>query len=344
MNKQVQRVERKVNVRNTAKPAQVIEVYDEGKVRRTLGTFCCFAVNAFIIHGLTIALSSNMVLFFNLLSLVAIIYSVIRKDFSILFATFALVFVPFIIYASGVGAATWAALAAGLGTVFFAKNLTIADVSDSLGGFMALLGKETVKKRIIRLAKANLEADQLVDEDIREFRDVEEELKKFNKLLAKEKTGMKNAMNNVVTQIESLQTDHARVLVRAAALRNHLSTISISKIKLEVADLEKDLQKASDDVLMAQIKSTIEMKQNRMKEIEGLNTNLSRIKMQKVQMKEMFDGLLNRMNTLKLSDVTMMEASSDNMVKEVEQIRFGLADLENGLLEIEKQSKQAIAN
>lgn len=340
MKKQIQKVERKTSSQNT----QVVELYDESKVRRTMGTFCCFVVNASMMYGLKIVLSGNMVLFFNLLSLVAIVYSIIRKDFSILFTTFALVLIPFIVYANGLAVGTWIALLAGFFTVFYAKNLTLGDLTDQFGGTMALVSKETVKKRIIRLAKSNLEAQQLIDDDIKEFKDVEQELKKFNKLLAKEQGGMKNAMNNVVTQIETLQTDHARVLVRAAALRNHLSSISLTKIKLEISGLENELKKATDDVLMAQIKTTIEMKQNRIKEIEGLNTNLSRIKMQKIQMKEMFDGLLNRMNTLKLSDITVMEASSDNMVKEVEQIRFSLADLENGLLEIEKQSKQSIAN
>ncbi|MFA6749051.1 MAG: hypothetical protein WCS82_04135, partial [Candidatus Riflebacteria bacterium] len=71
-------------------------------------------------------------------------------------------------------------------------------------------------------------------------------------------------------------------------------------------------------------------------------TSLSRIMMQKVQMKEMFSGLMGHMNTLKFTDVIGMEASSDSMVKEVELIRLGLVDLENGLAEVEKRSKQAI--
>ncbi len=332
MNKEIQ----KVNA--------VVEVYDEGKIRRTVGTFCCFVINSGFIYNVQIVLSGHFVMFFYLLSAVSIVYSVVRKDFSVLFTVFALVFIPFIVFAHGLALVPLISFLVGFVTLFFAKDLTLKDLADSAGGLMTLIGKETVKKRIIRLAKSNLEPNQLVDEDIREFKDIEVELVKFNKLLAKEKDGMKSAMHKVVSQIETLQLDHARVLVRAAALRNHLKTISISKIKHEISQLEKDMGKSKDDVLKAQIESTIKMKNQRLEEIEALDTNLSRIKMQKVQMKEMFDGLLNRMNTLKLADITMMQASSDNMVKEVEQIRLGLADLENGLLEIEKQSKEAIAN
>ncbi|MFA5597993.1 MAG: hypothetical protein WDA26_10560, partial [Pusillimonas sp.] len=141
---------------------------------------------------------------------------------------------------------------------------------------------------------------------------------------------------------ENLQKDHARVLVRTVGLREYLNSINTKQIQNEIDKLLIQLKETEDGVLKSQIESTIKMKQTRLSELDTLKTSLSRIMMQKVQMKEMFSSLMGHMNTLKFTDVIGMEASSDSMVKEVELIRSGLVDLENGLAEVEKRSKQAI--
>jgi hypothetical protein len=61
--------------------------------------------------------------------------------------------------------------------------------------------------------------------------------------------------------------------------------------------------------------------------------------MQKLQIHEMFSSLMDKMNTLKFTDVMALQASSDAMVQEVDDIRNGLEDLEKGLIEAEKFQK-----
>lgn len=318
------------------------EVFDEYKIRRTVGTFCCFVVNSYLMYILKVPLGSNAFLFFNLLSLVAIVYSIVKKDFSILFLCFGLSFVPFIIMQAGLSLIALLSFFMAILSIFFFKNLDLNYLSEKITGVALLYDKASIKKRIIKLSGSNISSESIEDNDISEFTEVQKELDKFKKACSKESDGIKRAISKSIHQVENLQKDHARVLVRTVGLREYLNSINTKQIQNEIDKLLIQLKETEDGVLKSQIESTIKMKQTRLSDLNTLKTSLSRIMMQKVQMKEMFSGLMGHMNTLKFTDVIGMEASSDSMVKEVELIRSGLVDLENGLAEVEKRSKQAI--
>lgn len=318
------------------------EVFDEYKIRRTVGTFCCFVVNSYLMYILKVPLGSNAFLFFNLLSLVAIVYSIVKKDFSILFLCFGLSFVPFIIMQAGLSLIALLSFFMAILSIFFFKNLDLNYLSEKITGVALLYDKASIKKRIIKLSGSNISSESIDDNDITEFTEVQKELDKFKKACSKESDGIKRAISKSIHQVENLQKDHARVLVRAVGLREYLNSINTKQIQNEIDKLLIQLKDTEDGVLKSQIESTIKMKQTRLSDLNTLKTSLGRIMMQKVQMKEMFSGLMGHMNTLKFTDVIGMEASSDSMVKEVELIRSGLVDLENGLAEVEKRSKQAI--
>lgn len=318
------------------------EVFDEYKIRRTVGTFCCFVVNSYLMYILKVPLGSNAFLFFNLLSLVAIVYSIVKKDFSILFLCFGLSFVPFIIMQAGLSLIALLSFFMAILSIFFFKNLDLNYLSEKITGVALLYDKASIKKRIIKLSGSNISSESIEDNDISEFTEVQKELDKFKKACSKESDGIKRAISKSIHQVENLQKDHARVLVRTVGLREYLNSINTKQIQNEIDKLFIQLKETEDGVLKSQIESTIKMKQTRLSDLNTLKTSLSRIMMQKVQMKEMFSGLMGHMNTLKFTDVIGMEASSDSMVKEVELIRLGLVDLENGLAEVEKRSKQAI--
>lgn len=318
------------------------EVFDEYKIRRTVGTFCCFVVNSYLMYILKVPLGSNAFLFFNLLSLVAIVYSIVKKDFSILFLCFGLSFVPFIIMQAGLSLIALLSFFMAILSIFFFKNLDLNYLSEKITGVALLYDKASIKKRIIKLSGSNISSESIEDNDISEFTEVQKELDKFKKACSKESDGIKRAISKSIHQVENLQKDHARVLVRAVGLREYLNSINTKQIQNEIDKLFIQLKETEDGVLKSQIESTIKMKQTRLSDLNTLKTSLGRIMMQKVQMKEMFSGLMGHMNTLKFTDVIGMEASSDSMVKEVELIRLGLVDLENGLAEVEKRSKQAI--
>lgn len=318
------------------------EVFDEYKIRRTVGTFCCFVVNSYLMYILKVPLGSNAFLFFNLLSLVAIVYSIVKKDFSILFLCFGLSFVPFIIMQAGLSLIALLSFFMAILSIFFFKNLDLNYLSEKITGVALLYDKASIKKRIIKLSGSNISSESIEDNDINEFTEVQKELDKFKKACSKESDGIKRAISKSIHQVENLQKDHARVLVRTVGLREYLNSINTKQIQNEIDKLLIQLKETEDGVLKSQIESTIKMKQTRLSDLNTLKTSLSRIMMQKVQMKEMFSSLMGHMNTLKFTDVIGMEASSDSMVKEVELIRLGLVDLENGLAEVEKRSKQAI--
>lgn len=318
------------------------EVFDEYKIRRTVGTFCCFVVNSYLMYILKVPLGSNAFLFFNLLSLVAIVYSIVKKDFSILFLCFGLSFVPFIIMQAGLSLIALLSFFMAILSIFFFKNLDLNYLSEKITGVALLYDKASIKKRIIKLSGSNISSESIEDNDINEFTEVQKELDKFKKACSKESDGIKRAISKSIHQVENLQKDHARVLVRTVGLREYLNSINTKQIQNEIDKLLIQLKDTEDGVLKSQIESTIKMKQTRLSDLDTLKTSLGRIMMQKVQMKEMFSGLMGHMNTLKFTDVIGMEASSDSMVKEVELIRSGLVDLENGLAEVEKRSKQAI--
>lgn len=318
------------------------EVFDEYKIRRTVGTFCCFVVNSYLMYILKVPLGSNAFLFFNLLSLVAIVYSIVKKDFSILFLCFGLSFVPFIIMQAGLSLIALLSFFMAILSIFFFKNLDLNYLSEKITGVALLYDKASIKKRIIKLSGSNISSESIEDNDISEFTEVQKELDKFKKACSKESDGIKRAISKSIHQVENLQKDHARVLVRTVGLREYLNSINTKQIQNEIDKLFIQLKETEDGVLKSQIESTIKMKQTRLSDLNTLKTSLGRIMMQKVQMKEMFSGLMGHMNTLKFTDVIGMEASSDSMVKEVELIRSGLVDLENGLAEVEKRSKQAI--
>ena len=318
------------------------EVFDEYKIRRTVGTFCCFVVNSYLMYILKVPLGSNAFLFFNLLSLVAIVYSIVKKDFSILFLCFGLSFVPFIIMQAGLSLIALLSFFMAILSIFFFKNLDLNYLSEKITGVALLYDKASIKKRIIKLSGSNISSESIEDNDISEFTEVQKELDKFKRACSKESDGIKRAISKSIHQVENLQKDHARVLVRTVGLREYLNSINTKQIQNEIDKLLIQLKETEDGVLKSQIESTIKMKQTRLSELDTLKTSLSRIMMQKVQMKEMFSSLMGHMNTLKFTDVIGMEASSDSMVKEVELIRSGLVDLENGLAEVEKRSKQAI--
>lgn len=318
------------------------EVYDEHKIRRTVGTFCCFVVNSYLMYTLNVVVSSNAMLFFHLLSLIAIVYSIVKKDFSILFFFFGLAFVPFIVMQTGVSLIALLSCFIAIISIFFFKDLDFNYLSKKITGAALLYDKASIKKRIIKLSASNIASELIEDNDINEFTEVQKELDKFKKACSKESDGIKRALAKSINQVENLQKDHARVLVRTAGLREYLNSINIKMIQNEIDKLSFQLKETKDSVLKSQIESTIKMKQTRLSELETLKTSLSRIMMQKMQMKEMFAGLMGHMNTLKFTDVIGMEASSDSMVKEVELIRSGLVDLEKGLAEVEKRSKETI--
>jgi len=317
---------------------QTEEAVDDAKIRRTLASFCGFTVNGYMmwIFKATEGVSSESQLFFYLLAFVMLVVTVRERDASYFFSAFALFYIPYIVLAAGLSAYSLAAVAAGAVVIGFQRGVTMKSLTEGASGLADALSQSNLRRKILKLSQSDIEAELLLEEDLGEFREIEGELIKAKKVHHSAKPAMKNLLNKSIAQVEELQVKHATVLARSAGLTGFLKTIDRRKLDSEIESLRQQLATATDDVVKAQLESTIKMKDERNLKLNELETSLNRVKMQKLQMREMFNSLMDRMNTLKFTDIMTMEASSDSMVKEVESLRSGLDDLEKGLIEAEK--------
>jgi len=317
---------------------QVEEAIDDAKIKRTLASFCGFTVNGYMMWILkaTEGVSSESQLFFYLLAFVMLVVTVRERDASYFFSAFALFYIPYIVLAAGLSVYSLAAIVAGAVVIGFQRGVTMKSLTEGASGLADALSQSNLRRKILKLSQSDIEAELLLEEDLGEFREIEGELIKARKVHHSAKPAMKNLLNKSIAQVEELQVKHAAVLARSAGLTGFLKTIDRNKLDSEIESLRQQLATASDDVVKAQLESTIKMKEERNLKLNDLETSLNRVKMQKLQMREMFNSLMDRMNTLKFTDVMTMEASSDSMVKEVENLRSGLDDLEKGLIEAEK--------
>ncbi len=320
---------------------ELVDYNDDGKVKRTLASFCCLSVNTYMmwIFKATEGVSSESQLFFHLLALVMLVVTVRERDASYLFTAFALFFIPYIIMAAGLSMYSIAAILAGIVVLGFQRGVTLQNLTSGAADLAESLSQGSLRRRILKLSQVDVEPELLVENDLKEFTDIERELIKVRKSHKNAKPAMKSALQNIIDQVENLQVKHAVVLARTAGLGGYLHGIDRDKLSADLAEYERQLAGMTDEVSRAQMQANIEQKKQRFLKLDGLATSLNRIKMQKIQMRDLFDSLMDNMNALKFVDVMSLQASSDAMVKEVESIRNGLEDLEKGLLEAEKISR-----
>ncbi len=314
---------------------------DDSKVRRTLASFCGLTVNAYMMWIFKAAegVSSESQLFFHLLALVMLVVTVRERDASYLFTAFALFFVPYIVLAAGISVYSLAALASGIMVLGFQRGVTLQNITSGAADLAESLSQGNLRRRILKISEVDVDPELLLENELKEFTDVEGELIKVRKSHKTAKPAMKNALQNIIDQVEDLQIKHAKVLARTAGLGSYLKSIDRDKLSNELQEFEKQLVSQTDEVAKAQLQATVDQRKKRFVKLNDLETSLNRVKMQKIQMRDLFDSLMDHMNGLKFADVMSLQASSDAMVKEVDSIRSGLEDLEKGLLEAEKLSR-----
>ncbi|HAE39698.1 MAG TPA: hypothetical protein DCG57_13855 [Candidatus Riflebacteria bacterium] len=312
--------------------------YDDSKLKRTLASFCGFTVNGYIMWIFKAAegVSSESQLFFYLLSFIMLVITVRERDASYFFTAFSLFYIPYIVLAAGLSVYSLAAILVGATVIGFQRGVTMQNLTEGAADLAGSLSQSNLRRKIIKLSQSDIAPELLLEDDLSEFREVEAELAKVKKSFKNCKPAMKTALSQQVTQVEELQVEHAGVLARSAGLAGFLKSIDRNKLGKDLEELKGQQSSATDDVLQAQLAATIKMKEERNLELDRLDTCLNRVKMQKLQMRELFNGLMDKMNTLKFTDIMTLQASSDSMVKDVQTIRSGLKDLEQGLIEAEK--------
>lgn len=315
-------------------------VNPHSKLHRTLASFSALLVNTYIIAALKISPASiELSLLFWLLFFVSLVIAGKERDANYCFTPMVLATTPFILWGAGLSAWSFASLLGAGVTIGFQRGVTMSSLALGASDIAESLSKSNIKRKIVKLSSSDIEPESLLDDDLKEFTDVEAELLKVKKVFDRSNPNMQRMLKTTIAKVEQLQKDHARVLVRGAGLASFLGGLDIDKIKNETARLEEEAAKTSDEVAREQLLATVKMKQKRLSELNELETCLNRVKIQKMQIYEMFSSLMDKMHALRFADIKTMQASSDAMVKEVDEIRTGLDDLEKGLIAAESLSK-----
>ncbi|GAB4282662.1 MAG: hypothetical protein Kow0029_28350 [Candidatus Rifleibacteriota bacterium] len=310
--------------------------YVQPKFHRTLASFSALCINLYVIMALRISPPNvELSLLYWLLFFATLAISIRERDASYCFNSMVVATTPFIVYSAGINSLVIASIIGTAVTIGFQRGITIFSLKNRAAEIAESIERSNLKRKIVKLAESDIEPELLLEEELKEFSEIEAELIKFRKNFEKSNNVMQKALRYTLVKVEHLQKDHAKVLTRSAGLEAFLRSIDKSKLENDIKKLELDAEKATDDVYKAQIIATVDMKKKRIEELNKLETCLNRVKMQKLQIYELFTSLMDKMNALKFTDIMALQASSDAMVHEVEAISLGLKDLEKGLIEAE---------
>ena len=318
-------------------------------LHRTLLTFAAFLVNyglVISVHPAGIEPLEWVVVWLICLLMGAV--SFIQWDASYFFGSY--------VYAHGImtvakGLLTWQA---GL------SLLIMVVMTLSLGGFswLASIGESvkrslgTLRERLAALtghlfggwsrsrvlkqlrARAQVKAggERLSEEDVAEFQAVELDGQKVRRFFDGSDPTLERGLSSVLPQVETLQRDHARLLLRGEHLQNLLSSEPRGPIEEGIRAMQARADALQDPVSRAQVEKAIAIKSRRIGELETLKVCLDRVQTQRLQICETVHGLFNRLNALKFSDIQTLEATRDAISEEVRELSEGIDSLQNGLL------------
>ncbi len=313
---------------------------------RALITFANFVFNYYIIVKLTQGVSDptelqGEMLISTIVMLTMIGISIKEWDISYFFGGMAVLYCPFIAMRSGFSLLTAAVFGATGGALLAINNFRFPSLPDwlsprSLGSSIGgTLGRSRAISRIRVSAGVKDGGADLGDREVQEFLSLERELARITAFFNGTDPALEKALADAVPQIQSLQKDHARLLLRTSHLNSVLGKIDTTGIKKELLDLTGDAEAALDPIVKGQLQETVGMKKRRLEEIEKLETCRQRIKAQRLQILETVKGTFEKINSLKYADIQVLETSTNAISADIRQVRNSLDDLETGLLEME---------
>ena len=316
---------------------------EEDRFKPTVASLAGFLTNLFLATQNIESISYETQMFFMLIFLISLIISIKEYNPSYLFTSMTVVYTPFIIMSSGLSLVSAIALTVTIVVLCFQRGITVELIGQSASLLADQFSQSNIRRKILKLAEKEIDSELLQENDLEEFILVEKQLAKVHKYYKRSNTNVRRALDRTLAQIDNLQKDHAKVLVRSASLTGFLESVNMRQQEAQLKNYIAQYENCDDEVTKSQLSETIKMKENRIKELNNLEVCLKRVKVQKLQMKEMFESLMDKMNTIELSDIITLESSSDAMVKQVSQIRDNLENLEKGMIEIEVSTKKALA-
>ncbi len=211
-----------------------------------------------------------------------------------------------------------------------------AAVRDRLSGlstrFFGGWSRSRQIKQLRLRAQVKAGGERLTAEELAEFQAVDDDGARVRRFFDGSDPTLERGLASVLPQVESLQRDHARLLLRGEHLAHLLESEPRGPIEEGIRQLKARAEALTDPVSRAQVEKAIAIKSRRIDELETLKVCLDRVQTQRLQICETVHGLFNRLNALKFSDIQTLEATRNAISEEVRELSEGIDSLQNGLL------------
>ncbi|MBI3038454.1 hypothetical protein HYY75_05300 [bacterium] len=317
------------------------------KLQRTLLTFASFLITYFLVMRVHQDVNGPDSLQFVIIWVAFITMtgiSIYQWDLSYLFASFVYMYSVMILFKSGVSFESGIALSTMAFMTAIISNFRIPNFSgfwsifgsflslpNFLGGMAWRIRRGKAISRIMKLAQVMKCNSPMSNEHIHEFLKVEGESQRVKSFFDGSDPLLEETLSDTVSQVEALQREHSRLLIRSAHLENLLRPNFQEKIKEEISNFNREIELSSDPVTRCQVEVTLQMKKKRLLEIEKQSVCLERLKTQRFQILETIQGTFDKLNSLKYSDLQVLKATKATFSEEIRALQAGLDDFEEGI-------------
>lgn len=168
---------------------------------------------------------------------------------------------------------------------------------------------------------------------IEEFLQMERDVLRVRGFFDGSDPALERAMLDTMPQVEGLQKDHARLVLRSSHLQGLIAGEPREPLEKEMTRLSEEAARLSDPVVKAQLVAAVEMKRRRLAEVDKFEVCLKRVQGQRLQLVETVQGTHNQLNSLKYSDIQTLKASRDAISESIRQVRGRLDFMQEGMLE-----------
>jgi len=310
------------------------------------GTVCslaCFLVNLYIvfnIYGGTIEDPERSLI--AIVFLTTLLISLYQRDPGWFFGGLAIFYVPLIALKAGfavptlIAAASAFLMATAMGWIPAQRLFAFAGSAGlNLG---AVVNRGRIVKRILHAAGGKSDGEAIGEADLNDFLKLEADVARVRGFFNGSDPSFEKVLGGTIEQIDGLQRDHARLLLRSAHLCAVISQTDLPALEKELSELQDEAASAKDEVVRSQLNEAVEMKKQRIGELGKLDVCRQRIKVQRLQILETVRGTFDRLNALKFTDIQTLQASSDAIYAGIKNVRQELAALEDGMQEAEHLS------
>lgn len=335
------------SLETAAAPAVVVSVVREPQnvVAETVFSLAGFLVNLYIIfktyNGMIEDPERSLIFTVFVTTLLISLY---QRNPGWFFGGLAVFYVPLIALKAGlalptlVSAATVIVMAAAMGWIPARRLFSFAGTAGLKLG--AVVDRGRIVKRILHAAGGKSGDEALTEFDLNEFIKLEADVARVRGFFNGSDVSLEKVLSGMIEQIDGLQRDYARLLLRSAHLCAVISQTNLPALESELAELQAEAAAAKDDVVRSQLNEAAEMKKQRIAELGKLDVCRQRVKVQRLQILETVRGTFDRLNALKFTDIQTLRSSSDAIYAGIKNVRQDLEALESGMQEAETFSRQ----